>query len=188
MSLNSAREEVYTRYYRPHGYTFQDVKNSIAVARRNGLWVSLNLLYFPGITDTEEELDALSRLVGEQGVSMIQWRNLNIDPEYYLELMKDVPMGPSMGLKSFMKRLRKACPWLRYGYFNPYVGERAQLSAPMPGEWHMPEPDMDHVPLLGSESGPEAGSEAGFATDSAAGAADLPDDAASCPDGDRDDR
>ena len=171
VSLNSAREEVYVRYYRPHGYSFQDVKNSIAVARRNGLWVSLNLLYFPGITDTEEELDALSRLVGEQGVSMIQWRNLNIDPEYYLDLMKDVPMGPSMGLKSFMKRLRKACPWLRYGYFNPYVGERAQLSAPMPGEWHMPAPDMEHVPLLGSEAEDMPH--------------DLPEDTESCTDGDR---
>ncbi len=181
VSLNSAREEVYTRYYRPHGYTFQDVKNSIAVARRNGLWVSLNLLYFPGITDTEEELDALSRLVGEQGVSMIQWRNLNIDPEYYLELMKDVPMGPSMGLKSFMKRLRKGCPWLRYGYFNPYVGERAQLAAPMPGEWHMPRPDMENIPLLGSD----AASDAGDVPDDLSG--NLPEDAAadSCTGGDR---
>ena len=34
------------------------------------MWVSLNLLFFPGVTDTEEELEALARLVGENGVSM----------------------------------------------------------------------------------------------------------------------
>ena len=84
VSLNSARPEVYERYYRPHGYSFDDVRRSIAVARKNGLWVSLNLLFFPGVTDSEGELEALARLVGENGVSMIQWRNLNIDPEWYL--------------------------------------------------------------------------------------------------------
>lgn len=45
-----------------------------------------------------------------------------------------------MGLTSFMKRLKKLCPWLRYGYFNPYLGEKAELIAPMPGEWTMPAP------------------------------------------------
>ena len=139
VSLNSAREELYNRYYRPQGYTFADVKKSIAVGRENGLYICLNLLYFPGITDTEDELLALSELVGRHGVSMIQWRNLNIDPEYYLDLMKGYAQGPSMGLRSFMKRLRKACPWLEYGYFNPYVGEKASLTAPMPGTWCPPD-------------------------------------------------
>lgn len=143
VSLNSAREDVYTRYYRPHGYSFADVCESIATARRHGIFVSLNLLFFPGVTDTEPELAALSRLVGENGVSMIQWRNLNIDPEYYLELLEGIDSGPSMGLRAFMKRLRRACPWLRYGYFNPYVGDRADLAAPMPGEWHLPDPEED---------------------------------------------
>ncbi len=138
VSLNSAREELYTRYYRPHGYSFADVRRSIAVGRENGLFICLNLLYFPGITDTEEELRALSDLVGSCGVSMIQWRNLNIDPEYYLELMQDFAHGPSMGLRSFMKRLKKACPWLQYGYFNPYVGAKAEVPAPMPGTWCPP--------------------------------------------------
>lgn len=32
VSLNSARPEVYERYYRPHGYSFDDVRRSIAVA------------------------------------------------------------------------------------------------------------------------------------------------------------
>ena len=134
VSLNSAREEVYSRYYRPH-YSFEDVRASIRTAREHGVFIFLNLLFFPGVTDTENELEALTHLVGEGGVSMIQWRNLNIDPEYYLKLMEGIDHGPSMGLRLFMKRLRRACPWLRYGYFNPYVGDRADLTAPMPGEW-----------------------------------------------------
>ena len=134
VSLNSAREEVYSRYYRPH-YSFEDVRASIRTAREHGVFISLNLLFFPGVTDTENELEALTHLVGEGGVSMIQWRNLNIDPEYYLKLMEGIDHGPSMGLRLFMKRLRTACPWIRYGYFNPYVGDRADLTAPMPGEW-----------------------------------------------------
>ena len=149
VSLNSARPELYRRYYRPTDYDFSDVVESIRVAREHGVFVSLNLLFFPGITDTEAELSALARLVGENGVSMIEWRNLNIDPEWYWRAMTgdaDAEAGDgaeaqqgSMGLGAFMKRLRRLCPWLRYGYFNPWLGDRAEIVAPMPGEWQMPE-------------------------------------------------
>ena len=141
VSLNSARPDVYERYYRPRGYTFDDVRASIATARRLGIFVSLNLLFFPGVTDTEAELEALARLVGENGVSMIQWRNLNIDPDWYWDLMADMAHGPSMSLAVFMKRLRRLCPWLRYAYFNPHVGDRAELTAPPPGVWSMDDAD-----------------------------------------------
>lgn len=143
VSLNSAREDVYLRYYRPTNYGFGDVRRSIEEARRRGVFVSLNLLYFPGVTDTEEEICALTELVGSCGVSFIQLRNLNIDPDMYAELLSGIPMGPSVGLHNFRRRLRKACPWLRFGYFNPYVGTRAELSAPMPGEWTPPAPAVD---------------------------------------------
>ncbi|MBD5418033.1 MAG: radical SAM protein [Desulfovibrio sp.] len=150
VSLNSARPELYHRYYRPTDYTFADVAESVRTARRHGVFVALNLLYFPGITDTEAELAALAQFVGENGVSMIEWRNLNIDPEWYRELMTGSSGGvpaevsgegaASMGLAAFMKRLRKLCPWLRYGYFNPWLGDRAEIAAPLPGEWRMPAP------------------------------------------------
>ena len=143
VSLNSARPALYERYYRPHGYTFDDVRASIETARRHGLLVSLNLLYFPGITDCEEELAALTELVTRCGVSMIQWRNLNIDPEWYLRLMEGLTESPSMGLAAFMKRLRRACPWLRFGYFNPYVGDKAELEAPLPGEREVAVPRIE---------------------------------------------
>ena len=66
VSCNSAREALYQRYYRPADYSFADVRASIREARQRGIFVSLNLLFFPGVTDTEEELEALARLVGEK--------------------------------------------------------------------------------------------------------------------------
>ncbi len=136
VSLNSAREKLYETYYRPVNYKFADVLQSIKSAREAGIYVSLNLLFFPGVSDAEDELEALVRLVSQNGVSMIQWRNLNIDPEWYLEIMKDVafPSVPEggLGLTTFMKRLKKECPWLVYGYFNPFLGDRAETSAPLP--------------------------------------------------------
>ncbi len=146
VSLNSSRPDLYQRYYRPHGYDLADVRRSMEIARRDGLWVSLNLLFFPGITDSEAELSSLMELVTHCGVSMIQWRNLNIDPEWYLRLMAELDDSPSMGLGTFMKRLHRACPWLRFGYFNPYVGDRAQLTAPLPGEARVPQVHCQDLP------------------------------------------
>ncbi|MDR2573013.1 MAG: radical SAM protein [Desulfovibrio sp.] len=133
VSLNSVREDIYRLYYRPQQYTLDDVRASVREARIRGLFVSLNLLFFPGVTDTEDELAALSSFVQENGVSMIQWRNLNIDPEWYFSMTHALGNpSPCMGLAAFMKRLKKSCPWLRYGYFNPWLGERAEIAAPMP--------------------------------------------------------
>lgn len=123
VSLNSAREEVYNRYYRPNGYTFADVKQSIIEAKARGKWVSLNLLYFPGVTDSESEFEALVDLISETKLDFVQLRNLNIDPEMYLDLLSDVDFGASMGFTFFRKRMKKSCPWIEFGYFNPFVEE-----------------------------------------------------------------
>jgi hypothetical protein len=51
---------------------------------------------------------------------MIQWRNLNYDPQRYLALMQAAgPSGRPVGLKALLKRLGKRFPALRHGYFNP---------------------------------------------------------------------
>ena len=123
VSLNSAREETYTRYYRPVGYSFPDVMHSIREARSRNVFVSLNLLFFPGVTDTDLETEALIKLVTEYDVNCIQLRNLNIDPEMYLELLDGIFMGPHIGFANFCKRIKKACPGIQFGYFNPFVEE-----------------------------------------------------------------
>ncbi|MBQ7608942.1 MAG: radical SAM protein [Desulfovibrionaceae bacterium] len=126
VSINSAREKLYQRYYRPHGYDFSAIEETVSTARSLGLFVSLNLLFFPGITDTEEEIEALTNLIAK-GVSMIQLRNLNIDPEWYIQSMADETPKDTfgMGLSTFMKRLKANSPWLRFGYFNPWLGDKA---------------------------------------------------------------
>ena len=121
VSCNSVRPESYARYYRPSGYEFADVRKSIDAAKAGGVFVSLNLLFFPGFTDTEEETAALVQLVNEAGVDCIQLRNLNIDPELYLDLMRGIETGPGLGFLNFRKRLKKECPNLQLGYFNPRV-------------------------------------------------------------------
>lgn len=133
VSLNSARSEVYERYYRPQGYTFEDVRQSIIEARIRGVHIALNLLYFPGITDTECEVEALISLIKSTGVSLIQLRNLNIDPEYYPSILQGITFGPSITLNNFCKRIRRECPWISFGYFNPWLGDKADLGiTPLP--------------------------------------------------------
>jgi pyruvate-formate lyase-activating enzyme len=128
VSLNSARQIPYERYHRPQSYAFADVLTSIRTAKGLGLFVSLNLLYFPGLTDCEAEWDALAALVTETKLDFIQLRNLNLDPELYLSLMQGVDFGPCMGLANFLKRLKKTSPWLNFGYFNPYLDKSAQAA------------------------------------------------------------
>lgn len=135
VSLNSAVPEYYHAYYRPTNYSFEDVRQSMRIARLNGVFVSLNLLYFPGFTDSARQMDALAALCRECGVSLVQLRNLNIDPGWYKrELGLDQPgvVETPVGLNAFLKKIARACPWLKFGYFNPYLGEKADIAAPMP--------------------------------------------------------
>ena len=87
ISLNSFRPSVYAAYYRPIGYTLEDVFESIDLASRAGLGVSLNVLTHPGVTDDEEEIEAMNRFLKHVRVDMIQTRTLNIDPHWYFEVV-----------------------------------------------------------------------------------------------------
>ncbi len=120
VTLASAQEAAYTRYHNPQGYTFTDVMATIQEAKRQGLFVSLNYLFFPGVSDTEAELDALLALLSVTRADYLQMRNLSLDPERYLEHMSP-PDSPCMGLQNFLRRIRAACPWIHVGYFNPYL-------------------------------------------------------------------
>ncbi len=120
ISLNSALAGTYNAYYRPKGYTFGDVVETITRARRMGLYVSLNLLVFPGVTDHPEEADALFSLVEATGVNMVHFRNLSIDPRLYLDSLKNIErkrVGP-LGIRKLAVRLKTEFPELDLGYFN----------------------------------------------------------------------
>ncbi len=128
VSLNSADKALYHAYYRPRDYTFAHVRESVVRAKKAKMFVSLNLLYHPGVSDTESEFEAMAAFVSDTKTDLIQLRNLNLDPELYLDALKRSGAGEAprlqgvMGLKNFMKRLRRECPGLRFGYFNPYLG------------------------------------------------------------------
>ncbi|MBI1923285.1 radical SAM protein, partial [Candidatus Poribacteria bacterium] len=84
ISINSAVERTYNRYYRPVNYRFNDVAASAKIAKDYGLFVCINLLTFPGVTDRKSELEAILRLIDQTQLDFIQMRNLSIDPDLYL--------------------------------------------------------------------------------------------------------
>ena len=121
VSLNSAREPFYSRYYKPKGYSFNDVLRSIEEAKKRKGFVSLNYLTMPGFTDSFDELGALKKLVEKQRIDMIQWRNLNYDPLRYFEELKISASSEEMfGVKEMIESLKKDFPKLKAGYFNNY--------------------------------------------------------------------
>ena len=119
VSTNGAREDTYAPYYRPRTYRFADVLETLRVARARGLFTSLNLLSFPGVTDRADEAESLEELARSTGLRMIQWRCLNVDPDWYMELYAERPPSRRLGMRALLDRLRRALPNLRFGYFNP---------------------------------------------------------------------
>ena len=117
VSLNSAQEATYAAYYLPRSYRWKDVVDSIRAAKQRGVYTTLNYLVFPGVTDRQEELDALLALVENERPDMIQMRNLSIDPELYL---RTVPLaqGKTVGIRAVLRALRREFPTLEIGYFN----------------------------------------------------------------------
>ena len=120
VSMNSVRKKYYDRYFRPKGYTFDDVGKSIDLAVRKGKFVALNYLNCPGFTDTPEELKALISFLKKHSINMIQWRNLNFDPVRYWRIMNDTAKRSTpVGMQTVLGRVRRAFPELKFGYFNP---------------------------------------------------------------------
>jgi pyruvate-formate lyase-activating enzyme len=115
---------VYAAYYQPRGYAFADVSESLRVVVQSGGHASVNLLCFPGVTDTEEELDALSELIDDTGLHMLQLRNLNIDPELYRAALPPEALGKGRGMRWLRATLARRFPTLRFGYFNPALGRK----------------------------------------------------------------
>jgi hypothetical protein len=71
------------------------------------------------MTDTEVEYEALRKVIKETNLKMIQWRNFNIDPDWYLGKMGVTEPLQIFGVRNLMEMLREEFPNLKYGYFNP---------------------------------------------------------------------
>ncbi len=93
---------------------------SISLSRDLGLYTMINYLVFPGITDQVEEVESMIALIQKTGVSFLHLKNLNIDPQLYLDRMPRAN-SPAMGMKSMVAMLEEELPDLELGYFNQPV-------------------------------------------------------------------
>jgi pyruvate-formate lyase-activating enzyme len=125
VSMNSARPAIYNAYYQPNNYRFEDIVESLKVMAEHGGWTSINYFVFPGMTDSVEEYEALRKLIKDTNLKMIQWRNFNIDPDWYLGKINVADTGECMGVKQMLELIREEFPDLKFGYFNPPI-ERIQ--------------------------------------------------------------
>jgi hypothetical protein len=98
---------------------FEDILESLEVVRSVGGWTSINYFVFPGMTDSVDEYEALRRLIRQTGLNMIQWRNFNIDPDWYLGKIGQTETGEFLGVGQLMELIREEFPDLKFGYFNP---------------------------------------------------------------------
>ncbi len=103
VSLNSFRPQVYAAYYRPTGYTLENVLESVALAADAGLRVSLNLLTHPGVTDERAEIEAMEAFLRAHPVALVQTRTLNIDPDVYFARVGR-PVDP-LGMRAALGRI-----------------------------------------------------------------------------------
>lgn len=126
VSIISANEDTYQAYYRSN-YTLSDVKESIAYAKQQGVFVSLNMLSFPGLNDRETEVAAWEDFIKETKIDMIQLRNLNLDPDVLWNIIPP-SSAPILGVPALIKRLQACDRHLVIGSFSHYV--------PKTGEHH----------------------------------------------------
>lgn len=121
VSLNSVRKSIYTPYYCPNNYQFEDIIESLKIVNSYGGWTSINYFVFPGMTDSVEEYEALRSLISNTGLKMIQWRNFNIDPDWYLGKIGVTETGDCLGMKQMLELIKEEFPEIKFGYFNPPI-------------------------------------------------------------------
>lgn len=117
VSTISALDAHYNAYYKPRGYTLANVEKSLRYATDQGVYTSINYLIFPGVTDREEELEAMIEFARRTGLKLIQLRNLNIDPESYLELIPPA-QGDILGMKQAIEIMQEELPDVVIGSYT----------------------------------------------------------------------
>ena len=71
------------------------------------------------MTDRVDEYEALRAFIKETNLDMIQWRNFNIDPDWYLGKIGVVDTGECLGMKQMFELLKEEFPKVKFGYYNP---------------------------------------------------------------------
>ena len=81
-----------------------------------GKSLSVLIEVFLRINDNKAEIEAFVRFIEDADADLVQLKNLNIDPEFYLHSMEI--NSPPLGMKRMVEILRNRTPKLRFGYFN----------------------------------------------------------------------
>ena len=89
--------------------------------RSANAFVSLNYFILPGVTDSEDEFNALREILSTFKPDRIQLRNLNMDPEWYLRSITYKPLVKSMGMRKWLSKIKNEFPQLQFGYYNPPI-------------------------------------------------------------------
>ncbi|WP_281883797.1 radical SAM protein [Paenibacillus sp. YYML68] len=126
VSTISALDDHYNAYYKPRGYTLKNVEKSLRYAADKGVATSINYLIFPGVTDREEEMEAMIEFVKRTDLKLIQLRNLNIDPESYLQLIPPA-RGERYGMKQMLEIFREELPGVVLGSYTHAPDELLKL-------------------------------------------------------------
>src|ERR1017187_1964489 len=122
ISAISFIDPVFRTYYRPIGYGLDEVVECGRLMKRAGGQVCLNLLTFPGITDSPAELEATIAACREMGVDQVQWRSLNVDHDWLLDELP--PMGDGMGMPAALETLGRRLPGVAHGNFTRPLARR----------------------------------------------------------------
>jgi hypothetical protein len=102
------------------GYSIEDVVESGRVMSRAGGQVCINLLTFPGVTDSSEELDRTAAAAVEMGARQIQWRSLNCDHDWLVDVLAGRGLLPEdgIGLAAAYHQLVDRLPSASHGNFT----------------------------------------------------------------------
>ena len=123
ISAISFTDAVFRPYYRPVGYGLDDVLQCGRLMHARGGQVCLNLLTFPGVTDVGAELEATVAACRGMGVDQVQWRSLNVDHDWLLEVLPVMPEAIGMG--AAFDRVRELLPGVEHGNFTRPVAAPA---------------------------------------------------------------
>jgi hypothetical protein len=99
----------------------EDIVESLKIVTDHGGWASINYFVFPGMTDSVAEVEALLKAIEYTRLNMIQWRNFNIDPDWYLGNIGQTDTGECYGVHQMMNIIHDEFPNVKFGYFNPPI-------------------------------------------------------------------
>ncbi|MBM4320551.1 MAG: radical SAM protein [Deltaproteobacteria bacterium] len=121
VSLPAVLPQLFAAYTQPAGFGRAEVLDSLRAAREGGARTSINYFVFPGVSDRQAEAEALFDLCASGLVDLIQLRNLNVDPDLYLDALGPLDaFGCASGVSRLIGQLRARFPRLKLGYFNPW--------------------------------------------------------------------